>query len=67
VGDSITRRFLTRPRPLEWYVVRYRCDPDPEVAAYMPEVEQARSPWELLGIAADGKTWVAYIDWVSEL
>jgi hypothetical protein len=56
---------LTRPRALEWHVVHYRCDPDPDAAAYMIEVENARSPWELLGWTSYlmGKPWVAHTDW----
>jgi hypothetical protein len=57
--------YLSRPRQVRWHVVHYRCDPDPDAAAYMVEVATARTAWELLDWTAHfmGKSWVGHTDW----
>lgn len=57
--------FLKRPRSVEWHVVHDRCDPDPDAAAYLIEVDKLRSPWDIISTTSYlmGKTWLESTNW----
>ena len=59
--------LTNRPRAVPWHRVHYNCDPIPDAAAYMIEIEKIRSPWQLIEWTSHlmGKAWIDGSDWAS--
>lgn len=57
--------YLKRPKSVDWHAVHARCHPEPDTASYLIEIDDLRSPWDILSMTSYlmGKPWLDGTNW----